>query len=288
MIMDNELEIKLERIKILCKQKPSHKEVLGFLKKVITAQAKVKADIKMEDVNIDQQIVKMKAKEGFPLLDKQALKFDVGLAKGLFKKMSQILRNRVPEDIEQINQALKTKELNIESLLKNALRENGNYINNVAQKLRVKPAVISFLVKNTLKPFFEVYAESTKDYVDQQHWLRNYCPICGSKPFMAELSGEERKRFLVCSFCGSKWRFVRIRCPYCNNNNQKTLRYFYTEKEGRAYRIDVCDKCKRYIKTIDAKELGMEVIPRIEDVGTMYLDILAEKQGYKRKEDTFF
>lgn len=286
--MDNELEIKLERIKILCKQKPSHKEVLGFLKKVITAQAKVKADIKMEDVNIDQQIVKMKAKEGFPLLDKQALKFDVGLAKGLFKKMSQILRNRVPEDIEQINQALKTKELNIESLLKNALRENGNYINNVAQKLRVKPAVISFLVKNTLKPFFEVYAESTKDYVDQQHWLRNYCPICGSKPFMAELSGEERKRFLVCSFCGSKWRFVRIRCPYCNNNNQKTLRYFYTEKEGRAYRIDVCDKCKRYIKTIDAKELGMEVIPRIEDVGTMYLDILAEKQGYKRKEDTFF
>ena len=66
------------------------------------------------------------------------------------------------------------------------------------------------------------------------------------------------------------------------------LRYFYTEKEGRAYRIDVCDKCKRYIKTIDAKELGMEVIPRIEDVGTMYLDILAEKQGYKRKEDTFF
>jgi len=286
--MDNELEIRLERIKALCKQKPSHKEVLGFLKKVIITQAKVKADIKMEDVNIDQQIVKMKAKEGFPLLDKQALKFDVGLASGLFKKMSQILHNRVPGDIEQINQALKTKELNIESLLKNALRENGNYINNVAQRLRVKPAVISFLVKNTLKPFFEVYAERIKDYVDQEHWLRNYCPICGSGPFMAELLGEERKRFLVCSFCGYKWRFVRIRCPYCNNNNQKTLRYFYTEKEGRAYRIDVCDKCKRYIKTIDAKELGMEVIPRIEDVGTMYLDILAEKQGYKRKEDTFF
>jgi len=281
--MDNKLEIKLERIETLCKQKPSHKEVLGFLKKVITAQAKVKADIKMEDVNIDQQIVKMKAKEGFPLLDKQALKFDVGLAKGLFKKMSQILRNRVPEDIEQINQALKTKELNIESLLKNALRENGNYINNVAQKLRVKPAVISFLVKNTLKPFFEVYAESTKDYVDQQHWLRNYCPICGSKPFMAELHGKERKKILVCSVCGYKWRFIRTRCPFCGTHIPQGFKYFYTEKEGKAWRVEVCDNCKKYMKTFDTVEAGEQLIPDIDDIGTLYLDMIAENEGYKRE-----
>jgi FdhE protein len=282
-IMDKELEISLERIKTLCKQKPSHKEVLGFLKKVITAQAKIKSDIKIEDVPFDKEMVQMKFKEGFPLLNKEALNLDVVLAKSLFKKMSQIVSKKVPEDIEQINQVFKKKKLDVESLLKGSLRENGDYINTVAQRLRVKPAVLSFLVKNTLKPFFEVYAEKVRDFVDQEHWLRSYCPVCGSKPFMAELQGKERKKFLVCSVCGYKWRFVRLKCPFCGTYIPRGFRYFYTENEGKTWRVEVCDKCKRYIKTVDTVETGEQPIPEIDDIGTLYLDILAENEGYKRE-----
>jgi len=52
------------------------------------------------------------------------------------------------------------------------------------------------------------------------------------------------------------------------------------------YRVDVCEKCKRYIKTIDTKEIGEEVIPLIEDIGTLHLDILAQKEGYKKEGKT--
>jgi len=285
---DENLDKILNRIDALCEKRPSHKEVLKFLKQVITEQSKIKPEIKIDSIDINENIAKIKCKEGFPLVSKEDIRFDVDLATTLFKRLCEILNERVSEDIKKINKAIDGQELDLEELFKKALPENGNHIKAVAQNLGLNQFLLSFLAKNTLKPFFEAYANELKEYVDQEHWLKNYCPVCGSEPFMAELSEKEGKRFLICSSCGYKWRFVRIRCPYCNNNNHKTLRYFYTEKEGRAYRVDVCDKCKRYIKTIDTNELGEEVIPAIEDVGTMYLDLLAEKQGYKRDEKTLF
>jgi FdhE protein len=107
---------------------------------------------------------------------------------------------------------------------------------------------------------------------------------------MAKLKNEEGvegARFLVCSSCGYEWRFMRLKCPFCENKEHERLRYFYIEKEGRAYRVDVCEKCKRYIKTLDTKELGEEVIPLIEDIGTLHLDILAQNEGYTREKMTF-
>ena len=60
------------------------------------------------------------------------------------------------------------------------------------------------------------------------------------------------------------------------------LRYFYTQSEGTANRVDVCEKCKKYIKTLDTREMVGDVIPIIEDMGTLYLDVLAQEEGYLR------
>ena len=102
---------------------------------------------------------------------------------------------------------------------------------------------------------------------------------------MAELK-EEGARFLVCSACGYEWRFNRLKCPFCEHEASAGAKYFFTEKEGKAYRIDVCEKCKRYIKTVDVKELGEDIIPLIEDAGTLYLDVLAQKEGYTKERMT--
>ena len=75
---------------------------------------------------------------------------------------------------------------------------------------------------------------------------------------------------------------MRLKCPSCGNDDHETLKYFYTESEGTANRIDVCDKCKRYIKTVDTREISGEIIPIVEDMGTLYLDVLAQKEGYLR------
>ena len=75
---------------------------------------------------------------------------------------------------------------------------------------------------------------------------------------------------------------MRLKCPFCETEDDKELRYFYAEGEGKAHRVDVCEKCKRYIKTLDIREMAGEVIPIIEDMGTLYLDVLAQKEGYLR------
>jgi FdhE protein len=89
-----------------------------------------------------------------------------------------------------------------------------------------------------------------------------------------------RKQYLPCSYCGYQWRIERLFCQFCNNKEQEFLHYFYAEGE-EAYRIDPCEKCHQYIKTIDLRKI--EVIdPILKDLATLHLDILASQKGYKR------
>ena len=147
---------------------------------------------------------------------------------------------------------------------------------------------MTLLARNSIRPIFEVYADRMQKYINRESWQRNHCPVCGSKPGMAELMKDDGKRFLVCSFCGTDWQFARLKCPYCGNDNHKELKYFYLDEDSRGYRIDVCKKCRKYIKTIDRRQIGEELILPLEDVGTLHLDFIAQKEGYARETRNFF
>jgi len=282
---DNGVEKIKKRVATMVKERPSHKEVLEFFKDVLTEQYTMKSKFKTAPLEVNKDDFKTKVIEGFPLVEKGALTLDIPSATRLFKRLCKILsRNKkASHDVELVTKALRNKGIDILELFKQAGSENGDYISDLSEKLKVKEDVLFFLARNSVKPIFEAYADELKNYVDQERWWRGYCPICGSEPFMAELK-EEGARFLVCSSCNFEWRFHRLKCPFCENENHEKLRYFYTEKEGKAYRVDVCEKCKRYIKTVDTKELGEDVIPLIEDAGTLYLDVLAQKEGYTKEK----
>jgi FdhE protein len=288
---NDEVEKIKKRAAVLVKERPSHKEVLEFFKDVVTEQHTILSKVKNAPLHINEEDIKEKFLKGFPLIEKRALTLDIPSASRLFKRLCKIMsRNKKAySDAERITQALKNKEIVLLELFK-YIDVNGNeYVADMAKKLNVKEDVLAFLVRNSTRPIFEAYAKELEKYVDQERWRRGYCPICGSEPYIAELKnegGSEGARFLVCSSCNFEWRFNRLKCPFCENENHENLRYFYAEKEGKAYRIDVCDSCKKYIKTIDTNELGEEVIPIIEDAGTLFLDVLAQNEGYT-KERTF-
>ncbi|MGO8990305.1 MAG: formate dehydrogenase accessory protein FdhE [bacterium] len=88
------------------------------------------------------------------------------------------------------------------------------------------------------------------------------------------------KRYLLCSSCGYPWRIDRLFCPFCSSKDQDSLHYFHGEGE-ETHRIDLCDNCHHYIKTIDYRNL-QESDPVLEDLATLHLDILATQKGYKR------
>ena len=87
-------------------------------------------------------------------------------------------------------------------------------------------------------------------------------------------------RYSLCSWCGFQWRIDRLSCSVCGSKEQGVLHYFIGEGEDTC-RIDLCDACHHYIKTIDYRSLE-ESDPSLEDLATLHLDVLAAQKGYRR------
>lgn len=111
-------------------------------------------------------------------------------------------------------------------------------------------------------------------------WGRGRCPTCGALPAMAQLVEGEggRPRLLACGCCGTRWRYRRIGCPFCDSDAQDRLGIL--EVEGDApLRLDVCDDCKGYLKTYTGE--GDEEL-FLADWPTLHLDAAAASRGFRR------
>ena len=279
-----ELNRIIRRINVIEKIRPSHKEILDFYKYIIREQHKIKPLLKVKRIDINEETAKTQMREGFPLIDKKEIKLDMDSATTLFKNICKVLqrKEKIAPEIKKINQAIRKNEIDLQELLKKLIAGDKEYLDSIGEKTELNRWLLLFLAESSINPLFEAYAEKLKVHVDQESWGRGYCPVCGSQPERGELRMDFGERFLECSSCSFKWRFKRVVCPFCGNDDSKKLRFFNTETDGKAYRVDVCEECKKYIKTIDLRELKGEIIPLIDDIGTLHLDIIAEKEGYKR------
>ena len=140
-------------------------------------------------------------------------------------------------------------------------------------------ATIRAMVHYACKPLLKAYATSLSQLIDVEKWRRRYCPVCGGLPDIAYLDRERGSRWLVCARCDFAWLFPRLHCPYCGNQDQTTLA-FYSDDRG-LYRLDVCERCRCYVKTIDLRNTEAEVLPPLERLLTVDLDRQAREQGYR-------
>lgn len=141
-----------------------------------------------------------------------------------------------------------------------------------------------FIVVNWLKPYFAALAEKHGHGLSQEDWMESRCPVCGFYSDMAKIVGaKDGRRFLHCALCEFEWHFKRIACPVCDNEDTEKLGYFAIDGEP-AYRVDYCDECKGYIKTV---LLGKFQEPdrcdlTVENILTTDIDAAAMKKGYAR------
>jgi FdhE protein len=142
----------------------------------------------------------------------------------------------------------------------------------------------AFVVEALLQPFMEDVAVRTKtDPVGlKADTSPARCPMCGSAPVAAALreEGQGARRSLVCSLCFTEWDYLRIHCPACEENRFDALPV-YTADAPAAVRIDACDSCRTYIKTIDLTKDGLAV-PMVDDLASLPLDLWARERGYQR------
>ncbi len=147
----------------------------------------------------------------------------------------------------------------------------------------VDSALVAGTIKDALAPFYVSFAEAVWKEVDATLWSEGCCPVCGQQPGMAMLD-REGVRILECSLCCTRWQFPRLVCPFCRNRDPLQLGYFYADDyPGR--RVQVCERCKSYLKTAVVKEIGREVILGLEEAYTMDLDHLARREGYRMGRD---
>jgi FdhE protein len=149
------------------------------------------------------------------------------------------------------------------------------------------PSDQDFFAKATIQPYAAWLADCAIAPIDRQAPRSdNHCPFCGGSPQLSMLvsagDADGGGRQLLCATCLTVWPFRRVVCVYCGEEDERKTGYFHTA-EFDHLRVDACESCKHYLKTVDLTKLGLAV-PLVDEVAGAPLDLWAREQGYEKVE----
>lgn len=165
-----------------------------------------------------------------------------------------------------------------------------NRLKRSAEELGLQPQTFQFALEQALKPFLQWLARGLAHYLEEIHWDRGYCPICGGWPDTsslrkppddpgAYLTARGSGRWLHCSRCSHEWRLHRVICPFCGNEDSDSLEYL-SAKEAAHEKLYVCYKCKKYLTCMDTSELIEAPITDLIPFELLHLEIVAREKGF--------
>jgi len=167
---------------------------------------------------------------------------------------------------------------NAADFLENLPADGSGRIAELAKEVDADEKSVALLLRTALSPLLARQAAPAREWLPQAAWKQNFCPVCGAAPEMARLSKENGQRTLACFWCQTEWRYPRLRCHHCQQEESQGLSYFVVEGD-EAHRVVCCDTCHHYIKTIDERHLGYTPHLLVEDFLTAHLDDLAQEEG---------
>jgi len=265
----------LERIK---KDLPSVANVVDAFSDFLVESARLKAEISgsIEPEKIDLERIA----RGVPLLEKEAFNVSAEELKTAAGCLVPFLAQGLPKvenALLAVKEAIVKGAVDPAAAVGNLLAGRHDEIEEQARSAKVDPDMLEFALAWLVKPFVEKRADSLKSRVGDLQWFKGYCPICGSWPSLSLLREKEGHRFLRCSFCAHEWRFMRTKCPFCENDDQKSLESLYSEDRPAEHAL-VCHACKKYVLGLDLRERD-DVVVETASIGLIYLDILAQEHG---------
>lgn len=267
---------------ILRELRPAYLELLDFYEDLFVAQEESKNYINIDPIRIPDELLPIKSRQKFPLIDPADFVIDMQAAGRLCVTICETAKNANPhlaQSAQKLLDAINTG-FDLNPVITDLLHKNNEHIDKAAKHLDIEQNVLIFFIYNSINPSIRSGAEQLSSYLDRQDpWQQGYCPICGAPPVLSILQDEGR-RSLVCSFCWHAWPAKRVWCPFCDNHDQKSLGYFFSEEENE-YRVYTCNSCKKYTKTVDTAKTDRLIFPPLEQVATLHLDMQANQKGYQ-------
>lgn len=260
-------------------------ELINLLEQVAHMQLEARAEAEVT-LPADNQLAPAEAIfQGMNLIGRDQFPHDTKQAENLLTKLITLLKDMggpLGDGAAVIGKALESGELTTDTLFEKFLADDIEFFAPWAERMPEAPKTLSFLAFAALGPSIEAAAEMLADKLpDMKVPEVGTCPICGSLPLISSLEQKEGFRHATCSFCRHDYRIKRIACPVCGEEEQKKLTFFTVDEEP-GFRVDVCESCKTYIKTIDFRELDRIAVPVLDDLDSLALDYVAAGQGYKR------
>lgn len=256
----------------------------GFIqlhRELLQIQNEAESRVNVVRPSLAEGLLRDRLCEGMPLLPFEEFSPDWDEVRAVFEQVAAWLA-RDSEDSEGEVDSLGDIARNRPLLIEIARAwYRGTALIELAKAHHIDEELLASAAGASLKPFLVAHSALLLPEVDQELWRRKYCPICGGKPDFAYLERDKGARWLVCSRCDAEWLFVRLECPYCDNQNHDAMAYFTDENESSPYRLYVCDQCHAYIKAIDLRRVEGKVLLPLERVMTADLDKEAQERGYK-------
>lgn len=268
------------KVKTITKRNPAYAEVIQWVGDLLSETVKEPGfrEFQLSELFIDQTGMLEKWKQGRSFLNPGELDLDWEKVSALYRRLVELIKKREDgrRQVEGLLKAIEEKESKAPVLMKAALASDFKAMEASAKALDIDPPVLALLLRLSLRPALSVIAQAVLEHLDLSLWHHGHCPVCGSAPRLADLSGEGGKRRLHCSLCETAWPYPRLRCPFCENYDRKELYYLRAENE-EGLRVDLCSRCNNYLKTLDLREIPGPVIVPLDDVATWHLDIVAQK-----------
>lgn len=261
---------------------PDLEKAVDFYEELLPIMLETRPTLHGLRLNPDAALLKLQ--EGVPLLWGEYNNSDTPGSEPnmeLFMTLCRLTTEGGNADGEVLMRAVLEGRLDLPSTLEKTMILDRAALSSLAQALTINLDLLETIALYTLSPIAQAYALAFGQALDFSEWTQGYCPVCGDWPILSELQGRDKLRYLRCGRCNTRWKFGRLQCLWCANRNREMLSFLF-DTDHPTWRIDICDDCQGYIKTIttfDPLEADMLLA---YDLKTMLLDHQAAGQGYKR------
>jgi formate dehydrogenase maturation protein FdhE len=143
-----------------------------------------------------------------------------------------------------------------------------------------------FLARAATAPVLEALPDSSQGENPLQPPQARFCPACGGAPQVSVFvdSGEALvtgQRRLVCARCANEWVYPRMTCVACGETEGSRLVVLADPDQLPHLRVDACERCKRYIVSVDARLEG-HAVAVVDEIAAIPLDITAVERGFTK------